>query len=92
MAWGLTFSLLGVGAIAAGIGPARPPQAGVGLPIFGLAFGGFMILMGIGGFAGCDPGRPRLERHAHRGPAVPDDPGHGWDRRGRRSSAFRAER
>jgi hypothetical protein len=51
VAWGLTFSLFGVGAMVAAIGPAHPP-GGAGLTIFGIAFGGFMILMGLGGFAG----------------------------------------
>ncbi len=50
VAWGLAFTLLGLGALAAGIGPARPPEGGTGLMIFGIAFGGFMILMGLGGF------------------------------------------
>ena len=51
VAWGLGFTMLGLGALVAAIGPAHPP-GGIGLTIFGWAFGGFMILMGILGMVG----------------------------------------
>lgn len=51
VAWGLGFTLIGVGALVAAVGPAHPP-GGIGLTIFGWAFGGFMILLGILGLVG----------------------------------------
>ncbi len=51
VSWGLGFTMLGLGALVGAIGPAHPP-GGVGLTIFGWAFGGFMILMGILGLVG----------------------------------------
>lgn len=51
VAWGLGFTLIGVGALVAAVGPAHPP-GGPGLTIFGWVFGGFMILMGVLGLIG----------------------------------------
>ena len=51
VAWGLGFTMIGVGALVAAIGPAHPP-GGDALTIFGWVFGGFMILLGVLGLVG----------------------------------------
>ena len=51
VAWGLGFTLIGLGALVAAVGPAHP-AGGDGLAIFGWAFGGFMILLGVLGLVG----------------------------------------